>query len=55
VDIRTNSRAVIEFLTAEGSSPIGIHKRLRSLYGEDVTMSAQLDAGSVVSRAVEKH
>jgi transposase len=35
VDVRTRQRAVIEFLTAEGSSPIEIHRRLRSVYGED--------------------
>ena len=35
VDIRTKQCVVIKFLTAEGSSPIEIHRRLRSVYGED--------------------
>jgi hypothetical protein len=35
VDVCTKQRVVIEFLTAEGSSPIGNHRLLRSMYGED--------------------
>jgi hypothetical protein len=35
VDICIGQRVVIEFLTAEGSSPIEIHRCLRSVYGED--------------------
>jgi hypothetical protein len=35
VDFRTGQRAAIEFPTAEGSSPIEIHRRLRSVYGDD--------------------
>ena len=37
MDARTGQRVVTEFLTAEGSSPTDIHKRLRSVYGEDDT------------------
>jgi hypothetical protein len=36
VGIRARQRMVIEFLGTEGSSPIDIHRRLRSIYGEDV-------------------
>jgi hypothetical protein len=32
---RTRKSAVIEFLIAEGSSAIKIHRRMRSVYGED--------------------
>jgi len=35
VGIRTRQRMAIEFLVTESSSPIGIHRRLRSVYGED--------------------
>jgi hypothetical protein len=35
LDIRTRQTAVTEFLTAEGSSPTEIHRRLRSAYGGD--------------------
>jgi hypothetical protein len=35
VDVRTRQRAEIESLTAEGSSPIEIHRYLRSMFGED--------------------
>jgi hypothetical protein len=35
VDVCTRQRVVIEFLTAEASSPIEIHRLLRSMYGED--------------------
>lgn len=47
-------RVVTEFLTAEGSSPIEIHRRLRSVHGEDAIMLVQLDAGSVVLREVKR-
>jgi hypothetical protein len=36
VYVRTGPRVVTEFLTAEDSSPIEIHRRLRSVYGVDV-------------------
>jgi transposase len=35
VDVNTRQRMVTELLTAEGSSPIEVHRRLRSVYGED--------------------
>jgi len=35
VDVHSRQRVVIEFLTAAGSSPIVIHRLLRSMYGED--------------------
>jgi transposase len=44
VDVRSRQRVVIEFLTAEGSSPIKIHRRLRSVFGEDT-----IDVSSVRS------
>lgn len=44
---------VIEFITAEGSSPTEIYRLLRSVYGDD-TVAVQLDAGSVVLRLVER-
>jgi hypothetical protein len=34
VDAHTSQRVAIEFLTAEGSSGIEIHRRLRSVCGE---------------------
>jgi hypothetical protein len=37
VDVSTGHRVVIEFLSAEGYSPIGVHRGLRSVYGEDAT------------------
>jgi hypothetical protein len=39
-DVRTSQEVVTEFLTVEGSSPIEIHRRLRSVYGEDDIMLA---------------
>jgi len=45
---------VIEFLTAEGSSPIKIHRRTRIAYGEDPNTLSQLDGRSVVVRAVKR-
>ena len=33
--VRTRQRVVTEFITAEGFSPIEVHRRLRSVYGED--------------------
>jgi len=35
VDVHSRQRVVIEFLTAEGSRPIVIHRLLRSMYGEN--------------------
>jgi len=40
---------VIEILTVEGSSPIWIHRRLRSVYVPDATDNS--DSGFVVLRA----
>jgi len=37
VDVSTGHRVVIEFLSAEGYSPIKVRRGLRSVYGEDVT------------------
>jgi len=34
-DVGIRTRQIIEFLGTESSSPIGIHRRLRSMYGED--------------------
>lgn len=34
MDLRLKQRAVIEFLTAEGCSPIEIHSRMKAVYGE---------------------
>lgn len=35
MNVNTRQRMVNGLLTAEGSSPIEIHKRLRSMHGED--------------------
>ena len=35
VDVNTRQRMVTELLTAEGSGPIEVHRRLRSVCGED--------------------
>ena len=40
---RTRQRVVNEFLTAEGSSPMEIHRRLWIVYGEDV-----IEASSII-------
>jgi hypothetical protein len=53
VDVRTRQRVVIEFLTAESSSPIEIHRRLISVYVEDA-IDVGSDAGSVVLRKVKR-
>jgi hypothetical protein len=37
VDVRAIRRLVIEFLTAESTRPIEIHRCMRSLYDEDAT------------------
>ena len=37
MNVSTGHRVVIEFLSAEGYSPIEVHRGLRSVYGEDVT------------------
>jgi hypothetical protein len=44
---------MIEFYTAEGSSPIEIHRRMRILYGED-TIDVGSDAGPVGVRAAKR-
>jgi hypothetical protein len=46
VCVRTKLRMVTEFLTAEGSGPIEIRRRLRSGRGEDA-IDVSLDAGTV--------
>ena len=51
--VRTKSIVVTEFLTAEDSSPIEIHTRLRSAYGMDA-IDVSSDAGSVVIRMVTR-
>jgi len=43
-----------EFLTTDGSSPLEIHRRLRSVYGEDATDVGSVDAGPVVLRTVKR-
>lgn len=53
VDVRTRQRMVIEFFTAEGSSPVEIHVLLRSVCGDD-TIDVNSDAGFTISRAVKK-
>jgi hypothetical protein len=35
VDVRIGQRVMMDFLTVEGSSPIKIQRRLRSVYSED--------------------
>jgi len=35
VDVRTRQSMAIEFFTVEGANPIEIHRRLRSVNGED--------------------
>nr|CAI5822724.1 unnamed protein product [Callosobruchus analis] len=37
IDVRLRQRCVIEFLNAEGETPIRIHERLKKVYG-DVTV-----------------
>jgi hypothetical protein len=37
VDVHIRQRVVAEFLTAEGSMLIRIHRHLRSMYGENAT------------------
>jgi hypothetical protein len=49
VDVHTMRRVVIEFLTAEGSSP----GPLRNLYGED-TIDVNSDAGFVFLRSMKR-
>jgi hypothetical protein len=44
VDANTKQRMVTELLTVEGSSPIEIHRHMRSVYGEDA-----IDIGKVRS------
>ena len=33
-EVRQKQRAVIEFLVAEGETPLNIHKRLQNVYGD---------------------
>ena len=35
MDVNTRQRMLTELLTAEGSRPVQIHRRLSSVYGED--------------------
>lgn len=51
--MRNGLRVMIEFYTAEGSSPIEIHRRMRILYGED-TIDVGSDAGPVGVRAAKR-
>jgi hypothetical protein len=51
--VRTRLRVVTEFLTVEDSSPIEIHRRLRSVYCVDA-IDVSSDAWSVVIRAVKR-
>jgi hypothetical protein len=37
VDVSSGHRMMIEFLSAEGYSPIEVHRGLSSVYGEDAT------------------
>ena len=37
VDICMRLRVVIEFLIVEGSSPVEVHRFLRSVYGDNAT------------------
>jgi hypothetical protein len=53
VDVRTGQRVVNEFLIAKGYSPMEIERRQRSVYNKDA-IDAQLDTGSVASRAVKR-
>lgn len=54
MDIHARKKVVIELLTVEGSSLIEIHHRcLRSVYAE-VAIYVNLNAGSVILRAVER-
>lgn len=46
-------RVVSEFLTAEDSRPIEIHRHLRSVYGVDV-IDVSSDVGSIVIRVVKR-
>jgi hypothetical protein len=45
--------AVVEFLTAEGSNPKEIFRRLRSVFGEGA-VDVSSKTGPVVSRAVKR-
>ena len=54
MDIHTRHKVVVELLNVEGSSFIEIHhRRLRSVYAE-VSIYVNLNAGSVILRAVER-
>jgi len=48
VDVHTRQRVVTEFLTAEGSSLIEIHRCLKNMYGEDATDVHSFNAGLVI-------
>jgi hypothetical protein len=37
VDVRIGREGLIEFITAEGSRLIELHRHLRSMYGKDAT------------------
>jgi hypothetical protein len=47
VPVPPGLRVVTEFLTAEGYSPIEIHRRLRGVYGEEA-IDVSSEAGSVI-------
>ena len=49
MDVRIGQRVIMDFLTVEGSSPIEIQRRLRSVYSEDA-IDVRSDAVSVTSR-----
>jgi hypothetical protein len=51
VDIRPRQSVVTQFLIAEGSSPIEIHRRLRSVYDD---MDVSSNAGFVILRLVKR-
>ena len=51
--VNTRKTKVTELLNAEGSSPIEIRRRLRSVYGENV-VDISLDAGPNVLIAVKR-
>ena len=53
MDVHNGQREMIEFYTAEGSSPIGIYRRMRIVYGE-YTIDVGSDAGCVGLRAAKR-
>lgn len=55
VDVHSRQRVVIEILTAEGSSPIVIHRLLISIYAEEAIDVSSVSAGSILLRAGNRH